>query len=493
MTHVVLALARAEGRRLLGPAAATAVVLAALFGVRTRSDVVSLRIVSVEAGLFVLPLAAVTLVCASRAVLRGYRHGTEELSASPAARTGAHLLSILVPGALAVLLVVVFVGLAVVRWDHYGAMDVGELVAGPLIVIGAGALGVLLARWTGTALAAPMACLAIALLQLTLSGDGLLFSPGRRLAFWVYPGDLPLELVGPRRAGWHAAYLCGLAGLAAAGALARQRLGRRLVVAGTAAAGVVAASAAVLAWPEPASAWAARNNRLVRPDAHQTCSPRGGLRYCAYPEYGELVRYWEAPVSGVHRAIPAAAWPALAVTQRVQPRDRRWVAERHTGEKLPALVPPDGSLPDDGDLHPGLAWDRTGLGDLELALAAAARVTGLPTAPPASGARCDAAGQARAITALWLAGQATPGSERALRKLVAGKAALPGGVDYGTIEVDIALELLGRNRADVPILTSAAFATQDLARRLDVEPRTPRTAPRLPSTSPPPVLRLPCP
>jgi hypothetical protein len=115
-------------------------------------------------------------------------------------------------------------------------------------------------------------------------------------------------------------------------------------------------------------------------------------------------------------------------------------------------------------------------------------------APSPDGVRCDAGGQARAVTALWLAGQATSRTEEALRKLVAANVPLPGGVDYGTAEVDMALDLLARSTAEVPILTTPAFATQDLAKRLNVELQGPRTAPRLgPSLPPPPVLRLPCP
>jgi hypothetical protein len=491
------ALARVEGRRLLGPATAVAVVVAALVGVDGRSGVLDLRALSVETGFLLLPLALVVLVCAARAVVRSSRPGTEELfaalPAAPAVRTGAHLLSLLWPGGVAVALTTVLVGEAVARWDSIGTVDVLELAVGPIVVIGAGALGVVLAGWTGTSLAALAACPAIASLELWLMEDDLLFSPSRRLAFWVHHGNVPLELGLPRRPGWHAVYLCGLIGLAAAAALARHGLHRRLITGGTAAVAAVAVSATALAWPEPASTWASRNDRLARPDAHQVCTERGGIRYCAYPEYRELVRLWEAPVAGVRRAVPAAGWPVFAVTQRVQPGDRRSIADEHTRAQLPALVSRDGTHPDDGDVHPGLAWDRTGLGDLELGLAAAARVTGLPLAPPPSGVRCDTSGQARAVTALWLAGQATPAAERALRSLVAEGAPLPAGVDYGTVEVDVALELLRSDRADVPILTTGAFATQDLARRLDVETRTPRSAPRLAPSRPPPILRLPCP
>jgi hypothetical protein len=74
-------------------------------------------------------------------------------------------------------------------------------------------------------------------------------------------------------------------------------------------------------------------------------------------------------------------------------------------------------------VHPGLEWLREA-SRLTLGYQAAARALGLPTIVGANYLACTAAGQARAVVALWLAGQATPeggdalrSSERNVRKL----------------------------------------------------------------------------
>ncbi|MGI8806499.1 MAG: hypothetical protein ACR2KK_01335 [Acidimicrobiales bacterium] len=476
--RVALALARIEGRRLLrSPALLVGVGLAAL---QTGPgglwpEAANLRLRAMDGAFLVLPLAAATLIASFLAALRARRSGAEEVfSATPApprARTAAHLLAPLPVAAVGVMLVATAL-LAAWRLRHgFGRPDLAEVAVGPTLVLGAGALGVLLARWTRSTLAAIVACLGIAALELTVAALPQT-NPFRRLAFWYGYGDMPAELLPDRLARWHLAYLAGLVAMAAVGALARHGLRRRLVVAGLVAIALVATSAWFQARPIPASLWASRNAVLLRPHEFQECEERHGIRYCAYPSYRPLIDLWAAPIAGVHRAVPSGRWPVVEVSQRVAGNDRQWVSSRDVERKLPALPPKGARTVDDGHLHPPVLWDTTGRAELGLALLASSRAVGLPLGNPDPDARCDASGQARAVVALWLAGQATPATGRTLRQIakdavvdIGGHTILvipdfgtPGGVAFGATEMALALELLGRPSDEVAAMVDAAWA-----------------------------------
>ncbi|MDP9073395.1 MAG: hypothetical protein M3N98_04305 [Actinomycetota bacterium] len=306
-------------------------------------------------------------------------------------------------------------------------------------------------------------------------------------------------------------YLVGLVAMAAVGALVVHGLRSPRVVAGVAAISVVLVSGAFLAERPTTAGWAARDDLLAHPAGHQVCELRDAVRYCAYPAYRPLIDYWAKPVAGVHRAVPAADWPPIEVSQRAQAVDRASVGDSDLAAVLPDLVPQHGSLVDDGQLHPPLGWNRTGLGELELALQAAARVVGLPLSTSRSGMVCDAAGQARAVTALWLAAQATPLAGRTLQRLATSEMSdlgpvglgrpylvlpdfgMPGGVAWGMAEVRVALELASQTAAAVPLVTSPAITTDALLASLRVagpHPSSARAARRYPG--PPPTLGPPC-
>lgn len=468
-TSVARSLGRVEARRLLrSPVVLVGGLFAVLPGIGFWNPrvVFDLRITAVSIAFMFLPLAAATLIASNLAALRSRRHGTDQLYASlPAAepaRTGGHLLAVTAAALAAAGLVVFLVAGEALLAVTVGAPDLAEMAVGPLLVAGAGALGVLLGRWAPTPVAAPLACVAIALFQGSTTDPALLTGGWRTLAFWTYPGDLPFELLPDRRPAWHALYLAALVAMAAVGALLAHGLRRPLVVAGAVAVSVVAAAAWVQTRPPSATGWAVANALLERPADHQVCEVRDGTSYCAYPAYRTLVGRWAAVVSGVRRAVPAGRWPAdLAVTQRATSADRRWVADDVLAGVLPALPARNAPLPDDGHLHPAMGWGTERGDDFTLALAAASRTVGLPMVPDSAGTSCDASGQGRAVVALWLAGQATGGAGGELRRLASDQEVgrtrflvvlqhdTPPGVVWGAAEVGHAIELLRRPAGEV--------------------------------------------
>lgn len=473
---VTMALCRVEGRRLLcSPLVLAGFALAFLttgFGFVETSD---LHEVSIYAGFGLLVPAAMTLVSANLAVLRSRRAGTEEMlgvaPAAPAARTGAHLLAVAWPAAAAA----ATIGLQVVFYrltsETRGRLEVAELLVGVLLVAGAGALGVLVARWVPSPVAAVGACAAIAVLELSVNGPELATSGWRWMAFWLQEaGEVPSRLLPDRPAGWHAVYLAGLVAAAAVGALARHGLRPGLVAAGAVVVAVVAASAWAQGRPPSAAEWAIANGRLAAPDHHQVCEVRGHVRYCAYPPDDALFDHWAADVAGVLRLLPAevGARP-LEVRQRLVPtNDLGYLEEglhRRLQRRMPALAALDAPVPDDGALHPPIEWDWDGRdgADLGLAFGAASWAIGLPLAPTAPLTMCDGAGQGRTLVAAWLAGAATDETGAALRRLARQQAGgthvalwenWEGAVALGEVEVAHALALLDRPRGEVAALVS---------------------------------------
>lgn len=357
-------------------------------------------------GLSFVLFAFAVLVGANLGALRARRHGAVELLASmpmpEGSRTSAHLLSVgvVVPLVAGVVLAVDLV------WQRR-PMTIGhlplELVATVLLlVVGAGASGVLVARWAPHPAAGAVAVIATFVLQLN-------FRAGDVNLRWLHfvggeAYDTPFDI---QPVAWHLAYLVALIALAAVLAVARSGFDRRvsLVLGGVVA--VLVLSGWMQTRPASTGAIAARAEELERPDGHQVCAGRGDVAYCAYPDYRPWVERWTVPVEGVLRRVPAdvRARP-LRVTQRIHPNV----------ELIPALraaVDAERAWPDDGQVHPGFEWwvDRHELG---LAYQAGAWAVGLPPAVGLADA-CSAGGQARVVVAMWLAGQATPEGRRYLR------------------------------------------------------------------------------
>lgn len=481
-SRVARALGRVEGRRLTW--AMPAPLAVTVFALGRSERVVDLRQSSIDAPFLLLLAAAVTLVVSNRAVLRERRHGTAEMySAVPTSattRTAAHLLAIAGPVVMASVAVAAM-AVADLSKANLGSVQWLELAVGPLLVAGAGCLGVLVARWAPFPLVAVVTCVAIAAFEMILNGGRFVVSGVRWLAFWAESGDLLLRP--PRPAAWHLLYLVGLIGLAAAAALLRHGWRRGVVVGASVAAVAVVVSAVAQLVPPGHEAWAERELVLSDPASVQVCEEHGGLRYCAFEEERELIRYWPPVVEGVRRAVPPGQWPAgMAVTQRVAPVDVQYAYEAME-RVLPSLLPSEErALDDDGDIHPGLGW-TFGVGDLSVGLHAANLVVGLPPYWDRPDERCDASGQARGALALWLAAQATDRAGDTLLRLARDyKVTSAGGVlvawpdlehggasVWGLNEVGLALDLLALPRETV--LTAVAAGWDRF-----VDPATPTSA-----------------
>lgn len=479
--RVAAALGRIEARRLLrSPMPLGALALAAIwFGPGSVwPEVADLRRRGADSAFMVLPLAAAMLIVSLVATLRPRRHGTQELlSSTPVpedAVTAAHLVA---PSAIAAVAVVPAVASVAAAWwfrAGFARADVADLAVAPLLVAGAGALGVLLARWFRTTAAGIVACVVIAYVEASAGPTARALSavaPSRRLKFWFGSGDLPAELLPGRLARWHVVYLIGLVASAAVGALAWHGLRRKVVVAGMVALALVSTSAWFQTRPVSASASAARNELFVHPEDHQVCDVLDGVRYCAYPAYRPLTGYWAAPLAGVRRGVPPGRWPTdMEVHQRLSARDVMY-APAALAARVPAIAAARQPPGDDGHLHTPMLWDTSGRADLGLALLAAARTVGLPLRGPTPASRCDASGQARAVVALWLTSQATPKTAAMLRRLTRetlldfdGRRVLvipdfgtPGGVAFGETEVALALDLLGRPQDQVVEAMAASW------------------------------------
>ncbi len=504
---VARTLGRIEGRKLLShPAVVAGIAFTALLGSAFGADEVTDQTEDAFlSGFAFLVLAAATLVAANLAVLRGRRHRTEELFSAtpsdPAARTGAHLLAL--AGLLVVSLALLVAGvlLSAMTTEGFGRPHPAELAVGPLLVAGAGALGVFLARWAPFRLTVPLALVAIAFFELWLNSETWVVSSWRWVVFWYSEGALPASFLPPRPSAWHLLYLVGLVALAGVGALLAHGWRRRVVVPGIVVAAVVAASTWAQTRPPSPGEWAARNNLLANPQDHQSCESREGVTYCAYPHYQALVDFWQRPIAGVAARLPAGALHGLEVSQRLSAIDLQYVTDGHR-RKLEAVLPDlpaaQAPPPDDGDLHPPVLWTTSGAAELGLALGAAAHAVGLPLVPAAGGTRCDGAGQGRAVAALWLAGQATTETEAALRRLapvwmrsLAGGegrhlvvrdltdwGAHESGVAWGETEVAAALALLDRPVGEVASvlvddweqLTDPPTSTEEVMARFRLAP-----------------------
>lgn len=520
------ALARREGPRLLRHPLVVVGFLMGSLNLLQPTDVVDLGAQSSNAPFFCLWVAAMTLVASHLAVRRGRRHGTEELfsvtSGPLRGRTAAHLLAVAWPTAGATVLMLVYMGVNLAK-DHYASVIWADLAVGPVLVAGAGVLGVLLGRVAPWALVPPVACIAIAAVQLSLGSPGFLHSPLRWMNFWVTATDLPLMPRGPATA--HLVYLAGLVALAVLAALLFHGLGRRLVMASLAAIALTATAAVVQGRPLPASAWSEQNDMLARPDARQNCEDRDSVRYCAFSGRRPLIDHWQPVVQGLRQAVPDGRWPQMDVRQRVTDLDLQYVgddARARLRAVLPDLPPAGASLADDGDLHPALNWGwNPSLEELGLALPAASRVVGLPMAPGPDRTLCDSGGQGRAVVALWLAAQAVPETEGFLRRLardnvvdLPGRAGryvvveegpmLHGGAAWAADDVGFALALLdrpvGEVRASVAAqwdrLTAPSATSGDVAAALGIAGPSPvsgRPGGEVEPAGPPVRLGRPCP
>ena len=536
---VAWSLARAEGRRLLRhPLVIVGAVMGSAIPVLAtwRFQVVLNRDDSLTSeGL--LPLAAAALIASHLATLRATRHGTTELHRSTPtperAVTAGQLLAstFLALGALAVALLQLGYLFAI---GGVGQPRPWVVLAGPAMVVFASCVGVAVARWAPWPVAGPLALVGIAAVFIAMANSGSLET--RRILLNLSP-FVPAEMwlfsvseLSFRPAATHVAYVMGLATVGAAVALLRHP-GRRVAALCLCAAlaATALAGAAQISPPSPAD-----QRRVVAfvtdADRHRSCETHQGVRYCAYNEYVPWIALWRRSVEPIMSALPADAGPPLEITQRPSADDLYPSMEPygHVDRRIVRRI----RRAEAGAIHPGMRWGRNdteGSYELGLALAVAGRVTGIesgfrltrtdlaalprPARKPGRlgpmGRRVDECitfEQGRAVVALWLAAQSSPGAEATFRAAVEqfpyrlpdrdqvtfygpGQYLLdeheyralgyPGsGIQWGAREAQYAAQLLDRDDVDVRAairgswdrLTDPAATTDEVAAALRLEP-----------------------
>jgi hypothetical protein len=415
--RTVATLTGRESRLLLRhPAIRVGVALAALgwFALWTAED--GGEVLSDPGNDFPFPvvlLAFALLLAANLGSLRARRAGTEELFESlpmpPARRTLAHLLTSIAGVAFCAVVFALMLVLWQARPGTIGWPS-AQLIAVLLFLVAGGIVtGVLVARWTPHAALGAASIVALTVLQSNF---------GHESEQWQWLHFLPQQFSGVFAVGpvaWHIPYLAGLVVLGGALAVGRHGWTRPVTIALAASLVVIGLGAWVQTRPLEGRALIAHADRIQRPLAHQTCVQHGAVRYCTYPAYADWIREWQEPVEGVRSQLPAGALGRVAdVNQRTS-----WTDELQPS--LRSRIDPERAWPADGRVHPGLTWgsDRHHLG---LAYQVAAAALGLPTGSTVEQPPCSAGGQARAVVAFWLAGQADPEARRELTNRVADMA-----------------------------------------------------------------------
>jgi hypothetical protein len=450
--HAVVSLARVEAVKLLrSPVvlAGSALSVAAFTFASRYYGAPAYQRIDILTGAALLPLAAASLLATNLAALRSRRDGTDELFEGTvvpiSVRTLAHAASVAAPVALGAAMVVAFL-LAALPFGPVGAPRLAELLSGPAAVAAAGCLGVALARWWPSPLLGPIAVVALAVVQVTTNVQGVVNGDAQRVR-WLLPwaslsldGNPAPELV-LRPSGWHVVYLLAAAATTTALAVLRHRATRRRVVAFAVALAVAVGAGAVELQPPGRARLLEIADWAMRPDAHQVCEVRDGVRYCVYPSYRSWVDRWAATGSAVVRLVPPDELPPDVMVQQVATFDGNGTSLALVGFALANGAPPGRGI------RVGIRWPGDESEDrarMALALGLSGEVVGLPAAwPPRTfslndvrrmmAARridnptsdrplpsCDVLGQARAAVALWLAAIAEPSFEGELR------AALPG-------------------------------------------------------------------
>ena len=553
--RVVLRLAIHEGRRLVRhPVFVGGAILSlAAFGLLTWNLAPVLHREDGHSIGALLPLAAATLIVANLASIRGERDGASELyrgtPTSASVRTLAHLVSLAwaVAGAC-VLLVVMFGYLALDA--PVGTPRAAELAAGPATVLLFGCLGILLGRWKHHVAIAPIALVLLIAIEIMLIQPvvGYRISHSRLpwLAPWVptsLTSSVPPELV-VRPADWHLLYLCGLILVVGAGAVLTHGLRRRVIAVLIAGALVVGIGGAAQLRPLPRSEHLRLLAQIEHPEEVQTCDERNGFTYCAYPAYVPWIDRWATAIEGALEPVPEEDRPTGLVVRQTFGS----YFEGHVDLPKTALRRLRWDRGATDDLLVGADWGRwsaEGFYEMGLNLSVAMRPVGLPTERRdirltesdvalfkktylsqfpkrrrAAVARnkfqvgkrwtsCHTFGQARAVVAMWIAGQATPNTEAAMQQTNRNYpygitldhdhkywyyngpfwnfyAPTPGNPDWGVVnwmdpEFRYAVQLLDRPdeevaaalRADWDELTDPTTGTEVLVSRFDLKPLTP--------------------
>lgn len=410
------ALARVDGRRMaLHPAW---LITVGFFGAITVFFS-HLDDQTISAGVFegftyvAIPLGGLALVgVGHRLGTRSRRNNLEELEAAtptaPRTRTASLLVACLAPlpvAALAAAALTVAVRLVVPRPAPVTASALLSQSGFLWVIVGGGVVGVLLSRWLPVA-AAPLLGI-VAIIFLNNGPDHL--HPRYR---WLRPA-VELDIGGafdirPER--WQVTFVLGLVALGACLALLRHPLRAGIVAATVVVTAIVGSIGWIMTRPPSAAQVAAVVDRIERPEAHQTCVTRTGVRYCTYDGAEDWVDDWTPAIQAVLTQVPAERRPTdLEVIQREPVWPWTYL------EEVSAAIDPQVAWADDGRIHPSLVLD-TSRPDLTVAWQTAAVAVGLPASVDwqhPSG--CMAGGQARQVLSLLLAARATPTTRSALR------------------------------------------------------------------------------
>ncbi|MEV0977055.1 ABC transporter permease [Streptomyces sp. NPDC049915] len=394
-----------------------------------------------------LLVAVAVFLCVNRAALRSHRQGTDRhfavLPVPPWQRTLAHVLSVVPVAAVVALVVTAEFTVAVLRPGAVGHGSAAELVVGPLSVLLAGALGVLLARLVRSSFPAPLFVIGLYVLVtlVAVAADG----SDADWVNWLSPvvdetggKPVPSDLLG-RPAYWHALYLLGLTVLLLCAALLRSGLRSRSLGALTAVA--VAATGAGVAGQSTGDGHevlAARTTASVHPERVQQCVPHGTNVYCAFPEWTGRTADWAKEADRVQQLAGGAAQHSrLTVRQRLE--------ARYGLTSDSALAPLSGP----GQVTVGTRWGGNRVPEFAVAVASVLVAGDEKTA---SG-MCDA----RTVTVMWLALAAQPDPMTALRDVrlddsVTGPAVALSTTDPVSMsapQTDVVRALLEKPRAQV--------------------------------------------
>lgn len=388
--------------------------------------------------LALVPLGWLTIVATNLLTLRSRRAGTDELfAAAPTpqpVRTNAFLSSAIAAVAVAAVFAIVAVahGLATIE-SPVGEPRVSEIAAGPLILAGSVTVGVSVARWLPHWGFGILAAFAVTLIQTPIAEptsplwNRTEAHPARFLGFLSLPTNVGAPELEMRPAGWHLVYLAGLILVMGVVALAREGLPLRLgAVLAAALALIVGAGWAQIRSPSQAQL-ASMTDYLTQPRKHQVCTQDVLTTYCAYPEQRERMDDWGQRVAAIRALVPReVAARELEVTDRVPTRigssdcsPQAFVDGLHP-DLVPAVRPAE-IWREDGQVHPGPNRFPCGgrrVDELFTSMQVGSWAVGLPPNPSASDKRCSAAGQARAVVALWLASEGIASAERTMRDVL---------------------------------------------------------------------------
>jgi len=416
-----------------------------------------------------VPLAWGTLIASNLLTLRSRRWRSEELLATTPvperSRTVAHLLAslVMVPASVALLCIWFAAG----AWSGrtVGTPRAAVLAVVPLIVVGAGCVGVAVARWLPKPVFGWVAVVATLILQLNF---GHTDSRWRWLHFSSYGSEsVSYPWLAPEFHEIHLVYLIGGILLVAAVALARDGIdARNGALLGTAVALMLVAGVLQVRplSDEQVSMYA---ERVENPAWNQRCEERERVTFCFGPGFADFVPYWHGPVDGVLARVPADALDVPLVVRQRPLMD----ATIELPAPIVAAIDPTKAWPDDDEVAVSYGWElpsswasnEPGAFELALGFRVASLALGLPPdawwpagsdeagdrpggatgeGPSAAGAaggvvpievimQCLAPDQARSVAAVWLAGQSTPLARGALLRRAG--------------------EVIGRGEQDVPV------------------------------------------